>query len=235
MPSEMSSVAPEAPATPPHPLPHEAPLPRWAMEAVTRVVEDAEGAVPAAAMWEALGQRRPPHRALARWRTRLRPALRVAALLTCGVAIGRYGVPWLEARTGARSSGRPAPLVVRLDTEVAPAAPARAVLAEHVARTVALLTTVSSSGTVDTMLAPRARELLITTRLLMDDPGAQDPSTRRLLLDLELVLVQVMQARPVPAALARAPRETIREANLLPRLRALIPGTDTLVVNAGGE
>jgi hypothetical protein len=35
--------------------------------------------------------------------------------------------------------------------------------------------------------------------------------------------------------LARAPRETIRQANLIPRLRALVPGTDTLVVNAGGE
>jgi hypothetical protein len=220
---------------PPRPSPNvdEPPLPAWAMPPLTRALDDVEGPVPADAIWARLQAQRPP-RGAARW-ARWRPTLRVAALLVCGVAIGRYAVPWMEARARPRPDDRAAPLVVRLDTQVAPLVPARLVLAEHVARTIALLSTVAGNGEPDTLLAPQAHDLLLTTRLLMDANGGRDQQAHRLLMDLELVLVQVMQARPVPAELARAPRETIRQANLIPRLRALIPGTDTLVVNAGGE
>lgn len=220
---------------PPAVTAEEPPLPPWAMAPLTQALNDAEGPVPADAMWARLRQQRalaaPRADRMARWR----PALRMAALLACGVAIGRYAVPWMEARARLRPDDRNAPLVVRLDTQVAPLVPARLVLAEHVARTIALLSTVAGSGEPDTLLVPQARDLLLTTRLLMDANGGRDAQAHRLLMDLELVLVQVMQARPVPAELARAPRETIRQANLIPRLRALVPGTDTLVVNAGGD
>jgi hypothetical protein len=66
-----------------------------------------------------------------------------------------------------------------------------------------------------------ARELLSTTRLLLDEPQLREDRTRRLLQDLELVLVQIIQARGTAAPEARrAPSETMRETNLLPRVRA---------------
>ncbi|HEU4748765.1 MAG TPA: hypothetical protein VFS56_09720, partial [Gemmatimonadaceae bacterium] len=41
----------------------------------------------------------------------------------------------------------------------------------------------------------KASDLLVTTRLLMDSPAAQDPKLRGLLEDLELVLVQIARLR----------------------------------------
>jgi hypothetical protein len=88
-----------------------------------------------------------------------------------------------------------------------------------------LLTTVSDntqSTGADAALAPPARELLTTTRLLLDQPQLRDERTRRLLQDLELVLVQVIQARSTAPETQRAPRETLRETNLLTRVNALV-------------
>ena len=59
-----------------------------------------------------------------------------------------------------------------------------------------------------------------TTRLLLDEPQLRDERTRRLLQDLELVLVQIVHARGSAPAMRQAPNETMRETNLLPRVRA---------------
>jgi hypothetical protein len=46
----------------------------------------------------------------------------------------------------------------------------------------------------DESLAPAtARELLVSNRLLMDSPAADDPKVSRLLDDIELVLAQIAQ------------------------------------------
>jgi hypothetical protein len=52
-----------------------------------------------------------------------------------------------------------------------------------------------ASGKADAGFAGKAAELLVTTRLLMDSPAAQDPKLRSLLEDLELVLVQIARLR----------------------------------------
>ena len=94
---------------------------------------------------------------------------------------------------------------------------------EHLTRTVALLTTVRDEDPalgVAANLDGTARELLGTTRLLLDEPQLRDERTRRLLQDLELVLVQIVQARGSAPETKRAPGETMRETNLLPRVRA---------------
>jgi hypothetical protein len=67
----------------------------------------------------------------------------------------------------------------------------------------------------------RAASLLSDTRLLLDSPAADDPKMRRLLGDLELVLVQMVR---MTAEDEQEEKELIAESmnsrSLLPRLRA---------------
>jgi hypothetical protein len=103
--------------------------------------------------------------------------------------------------------------------------PAHVAMEEHLARTVALLTKVRNEDPVNgpaSDLSSGARELLGTTRLLLDEPRLRDERTRRLLQDLELVLVQITYVRGSAPATQRAPSETMRETNLLPRVRAAV-------------
>jgi hypothetical protein len=90
---------------------------------------------------------------------------------------------------------------------------------------------------MDARLAKWARPLLGDTRLLLDSPAASDPRRRRLLEDLELVLAEVARLATPPSdsaslgtagtAQARTERQlidgTLRRAQLLPRLRTLVP------------
>jgi hypothetical protein len=163
-------------------------------------------------------------------RTIVTRVLAIAATLTIGVAIGRYGAPGAAQRDAAavaaattRSAG-----IATADAAAARASkagePAVVAMEEHLARTVALLVTVrngSPDAATGADVSGWARELLSTTRLLLDEPQLRDDRTRRLLQDLELVLVQIIQARGTAAPEARrAPSETMRETNLLPRVRA---------------
>ncbi|AHG87844.1 hypothetical protein J421_0307 [Gemmatirosa kalamazoonensis] len=114
----------------------------------------------------------------------------------------------------------------------------------HFAQAEALLVSYRADtvdAAMDTRLAAWARPLLGDTRLLLDSPAASDPRRRRLLEDLELVLSEVARLAP-PNDIAgrdsvagppsrRTERQlidgTLRSAQLLPRLRTLVPaGTD---------
>jgi hypothetical protein len=70
-----------------------------------------------------------------------------------------------------------------------------------------------------------ARDVLSSTRLLMDSPAGRDPRMRSLFTDLELVLAQIVQISGTP--LQASERELIdramRERDLLPRLRSAVP------------
>lgn len=70
-----------------------------------------------------------------------------------------------------------------------------------------------------------ARDVLSSTRLLMDSPAGRDPRMRSLFTDLELVLAQIVQISGTP--LQAGERELIdramRERDLLPRLRSAVP------------
>jgi hypothetical protein len=75
-----------------------------------------------------------------------------------------------------------------------------------------------------------ARDVLSSTRLLLDSPASRDPQLRALLADLELVLAQIVQLSGTP--LQTGERELIeramRDRDLLPRLRSAVPaGTTT--------
>jgi hypothetical protein len=69
------------------------------------------------------------------------------------------------------------------------------------------------------------RDVLGSTRLLIDSPAGEDPRLRALLEDLELVLVQIIQLSGAP--LEAGERELIdralEERDLLPRIRSAVP------------
>jgi hypothetical protein len=78
-----------------------------------------------------------------------------------------------------------------------------------------------------------ARDVLSSTRLLLDSRVAEDATLRELLQDLELVLMQIAQLAGTGASGAGPDRmnpverelldRTLRERDLLPRIRSAVP------------
>jgi hypothetical protein len=70
-----------------------------------------------------------------------------------------------------------------------------------------------------------ARDVLSSTRLLLDSPAGRDPQMRTLFTDLELILAQIVQLSGMP--LQARERELIdhamRDRDLLPRIRSVVP------------
>jgi hypothetical protein len=135
----------------------------------------------------------------------LRPLLRwgvgIAAVLVLGVAIGRWSVGGPDAgRTTAASRADRAPTLAY-----------RVAAAQYLTRTEALLTgfraQTQSSGVPIAQLSAQARDLLSTTRLMLDSPAAKDARLKSLLEDLELVLAEIAQ---LPA---NGDREDVQQIN----------------------
>lgn len=167
---------------------------------------------PSPALWNGVAARiAPPDELAARRRVRAAPPLRwiagVAAVLALGVGIGR-ALP--------RGGDVPAAQVAaRTD-------PYRVAALEHLARSQAMLT---SFQRTEGGVALWADDLLSNTRLLMDSPAADDPALRRLLQDLELVLVQIAQLHgsPAPRAETEMARDALDRSGVLGRMRAVVP------------
>ena len=70
-----------------------------------------------------------------------------------------------------------------------------------------------------------ARDVLSSTRLLLDSPAARDAQLRALLTDLELVLAQIVQrsGAPLEAGERDLIERAMRDRDLLPRLRSAVP------------
>ena len=171
--------------------------------------------VPRDEMWSAI--------AIVRRRAVMVPARRspfaailaLAAMLVIGVAIGRYVIRDVAVQKGSMVTARAA------DSSSVPYAVATA---NHLSRAEALLTAYNAEkpdAIQDAQMAEWARDLLSNTRLLMDSPAGQNPQRRRLLQDLELVLVQlVQQTLGAGAADERGHIErSIERTQMLPRLR----------------
>jgi hypothetical protein len=113
----------------------------------------------------------------------LRPAwgwgLGLAAMLALGIAIGRSTGPTRPASPASTD------LAYRITAD------------QYLTRTEALLTGFRAAGRTNeaaaAQLAGPARELLATTRLILDSPAAKDARLRSLLEDLELVLAEIAQ------------------------------------------
>lgn len=153
----------------------------------------------------------------------LRPALRwgvgIAAVLALGIAIGRW-----SAR-GGQAPGAP---VVAAGTDQVPALAYRVAAAQYLTRTEALLTgfraEARSPGVPTTQFSRQARDLLATTRLMLDSPAARDMRLKGLLEDLELVLAQIAQ---LPSSGDREDVQSINQGldqrSVLLRLRTANP------------
>jgi hypothetical protein len=105
----------------------------------------------------------------------------------------------------------------------------RLAMLQHLAGTEAMLIsfrTAAKTGEVDAQLTKWARDLLTTTRLMQASPAATDPTMKRLLDDLELVLVQI--AHYTATGEHRAEEldlieHSIERRGVLPKLRTTIP------------
>ena len=161
-----------------------------------RLVEAAQDyhrppATPREEMWQGIAARRAARRRrAATWRPVLRWGVGIAAVLALGIGIGRWTAE--PRRTG------PAPVAAAGGGDRGPLA-YRVAAAQYLTRTEALLTGFRSearSGQADAQFAQQARDLLGTTRLMLDSPAAQDGRLKGLLEDLELVLAQIAQLPP---------------------------------------
>ena len=149
----------------------------------------------------------------------------MAATLLIGVAIGKFALARQDAAAPALAGlngGASTPLN-RADT----ISYARAATAE-LSRAEALLTAYSASGAnvaVDKQLSSWARDILSNTRLLLDSPAADDPARKRLLQDLELVLVQMVQRSPEAGASEERAHidRSMERTQVLTRLRSTLP------------
>ncbi len=187
------------------------------------------GDAPLAPMWgriEAELFSAPAHRSRRPWVHRLLP---LAAVLAVGVAIGQLAPPLLRrgpatALPGARSPSGPAtparPVGAGQD------APFVGVATDYLERVTALLVTLAEESRRQLPVGysvTQAKDLLSTTRLLMDSPQARDPHLRELLDDLELVLAQIVRLPARPGAPdVQLIDQTIDQRDVLPRLRVFL-------------
>ena len=143
--------------------------------------------------------------------------LGIAAVLVLGIGIGRWTArgPQGTETTVGRVPNEPGTLAYRVAA------------AQYLSRTEALLTgfrTEARPSTPDAQFAAQARDLLTTTRLMLDSPAARDGRLKALLEDLELVLAQIAQ---LPAGGDKEDVQLITqgldERSVLLRLRTAIP------------
>ena len=175
-------------------------------------------ATPREEMWQAIVARRAARRRATAWRPVLRWSVGIAAVLAVGIGIGRWTAE--PPRTG------PSRIATPPGGDLEPLA-YRVAAAQYLTRTEALLTGFRSearSGQADAQFARQARDLLGTTRLMLDSPAAQDGRLKGLLEDLELVLAQIAQlpARGDPEDVQLI-NQGLEQRSVLLRLRTANP------------
>jgi hypothetical protein len=164
-------------------------------------------------------------------RSRMRWWVGIAATLIVGVALGRASMSLGAGRGTSAPSPQtqvatvaPPASATRGDTL---AAPYDVETSKYLGQTAALLIGLSSETqpghAADAQFVGRAGELLTRTRLLLDSPAASDPSMRRLLEDLELVLAQAVRlenghSRTELDLINRA----LEQRDVIPRLRTAV-------------
>jgi hypothetical protein len=167
-----------------------------------------------------------------RW---LRSLLPLAATLVVGFGIGQVAPPLLRhqagpampaatARESTPESGTPARLAGNEPPFVG-------VATDYLERVTALLVTLaeeSRRGQTVEYSKTQARDLLATTRLLMDGPQVSDPHLRELLDDLELVLAQIVRLPQRPGAPdVYLIDQTLDQREVIPRLRVMLAENST--------
>ncbi len=218
----------------------EAPLTGAAAEAAA-AYQRASDIVPREAMWEAIQARRSrgvaPTAApsggatvvsLAAARaTSAAPVARVprwayaaaaTVLLTLGIGIGRQMT---------HTSLVPIGQVALVDTSGASAVAWQVASTEHFGQAETMLTWLSSTPEArsQAQLSAWSRDLLASTRLLLDSPAGRDPKRRALLQEMELLLVQLVESGPAMGPEDRTIMDELlsRSSLLLTRIRTAVP------------
>jgi hypothetical protein len=137
-----------------------------------------------------------------------------------GTSDGASGEAHVVASTDARSA-----------TSDGNDATYRLATVRHFAAAEALLASYDASGKdakADAQLASWAGDLVAQTRLLLDSPAARDPVRRKLLQDLELVLVQMAQLSPASPRVEHDLIDgSVRHNDILTRLHTAVPAGAT--------
>lgn len=173
-------------------------------------------------MWKRIESARSQRRVVA-LRPWLRWAVAAAAVLVVGIGIGRWSVQQKAAGTeGVVASADTARQTARQDIAYQLAAQ------QYLSRTEVLLTdfrTQSAGGQLDPQFVASARDLLTTTRLMLDSPAARDQRLRSLLEDLELVLAQITQLTAEPGRKTEMDfiNQGMNQRSVLTRLRTATP------------
>lgn len=174
-------------------------------------------------MWAAIDAERRRRRSAPRF-PELSPAwqwgIGMAAVLVLGIAIGR----WIRPGVGGGPATPSASAASRSRVDVA----YQVAAAQYLSRTEILLAGFRADARTgdrpDAQFLAQARELLSSTRLLLDSPASQDPQLKPLLEDLEVVLAQIAL---LPTSRDTADVEIINQGidqrSVLTRLRTAIP------------
>jgi len=154
--------------------------------------------------------------------------LGLAATLALGIGIGRVSV----ARQTVPAVSAPATVAAAPTGQAGDLIDSayRVAAVEHLSRAEVLLTSVSS-GTIDPQVIRWSKEMLTTTRLMLDSPGGSDPRIRQLLEDLELLLTQIAVSNTGGRRQSELDliQHGIEQTDVLPRLRAVQPGNSRTV------
>ena len=172
-------------------------------------------------------------------RRNLRLMSAIAAALLLGVAVDRFALQKLHdpsASTARVASPPPAPA----DPDD-PSRLYRMAAAQTLTQAEALLTAYRASGVAERnpsasrQLGSWGRDVLSSTRLLLDSPAGDDPQLRPLLDDLELVLVQIIElsGAPLDAGDRALIDRALQDRNLLPRLRTAVPANVAGAASSG--
>ena len=106
---------------------------------------------------------------------------------------------------------------------------------EHFGMAESMLTMLSNSPKHqgDAQLTAWSRDLLESTRLLIDSPAGRDPKRRVLLMELELILVQLVESGPAMRTEDRTMMDNLlsQSALLLTRIRTTVPAGTSAVHN----
>jgi hypothetical protein len=167
-----------------------------------------------------------------RWMRPTALAAALAATLVLGVALDRLVIlrsgdtsaTASVARTTTPSTSRPTPSEASNDLY-------RLAAVQTLSQAEALLTAYrASDGSTRDSITTRhlgrwAREVLGSTRLLIDSPAGSDPQIRVLLDDIELVLVQIVRlsGTPLDSTDRALIDNALRDRDLLPRIRTAVP------------
>jgi hypothetical protein len=160
-----------------------------------------------------------------RW---IRTLLPLAAMLVLGFGIGQVA-PRLARKSSAPAAPESvarSPEGARMRNVSSQEVPFVGVATDYLERVTALLVTLAGQSRDGKSLeysATQARDLLATTRLLMDAPQRLDPHLQGLLEDLELVLAQIarLPAKPDSPDVYLID-QTLDQRDVIPRLRVFL-------------